>query len=88
MTCCGSNRAALMATASRPRQPASADPGPGAAHAPATATVPVRYLERPGVVVRGAVTGRRYAFSGTQAVQPVDARDAGAFLLSRFFRRA
>ncbi len=91
MGCCGSNRAALAASAAksnRPVQQTRVDLVPGFANAQTTTTVSVRYPERPGVVVRGAVTGRQYAFSGTNAVQPVDARDAGAFLLSRFFRRA
>jgi len=59
---------------------------PEAAHAAGT-PVSVRYTESQSVVVRGPVTGRRYAFSAANPVQSVDPRDAGALLQARFFRR-
>jgi hypothetical protein len=46
----------------------------------------IRYLRTPGIVVRGAVTGRSYAFSGSSPVQAVDARDAAGFLRTSLFR--
>jgi hypothetical protein len=52
------------------------------------APVPVRYTETQSIVVRGPITGRRYAFSGANPVQSIDARDAAAILQARFFRRA
>jgi hypothetical protein len=52
------------------------------------ATVSVRYTESQSVVVRGPVTGLRYAFSSADPVQTVDQRDAAALLQARFFRRA
>jgi hypothetical protein len=48
----------------------------------------VRYLENSPIRVRGSVSGTLYAFSGSQAVQQVDARDASSLLSTRFFRRA
>jgi hypothetical protein len=95
MGCCGRNRAALTESIApgippMPRAPLDVQPNRVRARtfAPLTTEVSVRYLERPGVVVHGPVTGRRYAFSGTNPVQSVDARDAGAFWHSRYFRRA
>jgi hypothetical protein len=95
MGCCGKNRAALKESSAQgippmPRAPLNGQPNRVRAQtfAPLTAEVSVRYIERSGVVVHGSVTGRRYAFSGTSPVQSVDARDAGAFWHSRYFRRA
>jgi hypothetical protein len=51
-----------------------------------TATTTVQYLQSSNVVVRGPVTGRRYAFSGWNSVQSVDRRDARALLSTRMFR--
>jgi hypothetical protein len=98
MGCCGKNRAALnpsptptnlpMAQAPlhvRPQATGAQIPG---TTRPVGGSVSVRYLEASNAVVRGPVTGRRYAFSGTNPVQSVDARDASAFLHTRFFRRA
>jgi len=52
------------------------------------APVSVRYTETQSIVVRGPITGRRYAFSGANPVQSIDPRDAAAILQARFFRRA
>jgi len=48
--------------------------------------VTVEYLERSNIQVRGAVTGRTYAFSFAHAAQRVDRRDTAALLASGFFR--
>jgi hypothetical protein len=48
----------------------------------------VRYVDHSLVRVRGLQTGRTYEFSGTDATQAVDARDAPTLLATRFFRRA
>ena len=50
--------------------------------------VSVRYLEKSPIRVRGLVSGLWYGFSGSHAVQRVDARDASSLLNTRFFRRA
>jgi hypothetical protein len=52
------------------------------------AYVPLRYVERSPILVRGPATGQQYQFSGTQPIQSVDPRDAEALLRTRFFRRA
>jgi hypothetical protein len=51
-------------------------------------SVSVRYLENSPIRVRGLVSGMCYEFSGSRAVQQVDARDAASLLNTRFFRRA
>jgi hypothetical protein len=51
-------------------------------------SVSVRYLENSPTRVRGLVSGMCYEFSGSRAVQQVDARDAASLLNTRFFRRA
>jgi hypothetical protein len=74
-----------------PNDPSAADPSKAArapAIRPGAAAVSVRYLERSSVVVHGPMTGRRYTFSAATPVQSVDARDAGAFWRTRFFRPA
>jgi hypothetical protein len=95
MGCCGKNRTVLNESATPvipPAQRQRPNVYPANARArtirPMAATVSVRYLERSSVVVHGPVSGRRYAFSAANPVQPVDARDAGAFWHSRFFCRA
>lgn len=49
--------------------------------------VSVRYLENSPILVHGPVTGQHYKFSGSSAVQSIDARDASAILQSSLFRR-
>ncbi|CAN5672128.1 hypothetical protein BH11PSE8_BH11PSE8_17270 [soil metagenome] len=70
----------------------SLSPGGSASRAPSALqgarSVSLRLRERARVVVRGAVTGRAYAFSSESATQPVDARDAEALLHTRRFERA
>jgi hypothetical protein len=51
-------------------------------------SISVRYLENSPIRVRGCVSGISYEFSGSHAVQLVDARDASSLLNTRFFRRA
>jgi hypothetical protein len=50
-------------------------------------SVSIRYLENSPIRVRGLVSGMCYEFSGSRAVQQVDARDASSLLKTRFFRR-
>jgi hypothetical protein len=98
MGCCGKNRmtqSELAAEKIPPMQVAPTNAAPGnsrgralVATQPIARSVSVRYLEQPNIVVRGPATGRRYAFSGTNHIQSVDARDASALLETRFFRRA
>jgi hypothetical protein len=46
----------------------------------------VRYAGGRPVVITGPVTGTAYRFSGLERVQPVDPRDAVAFLRVPLFR--
>jgi hypothetical protein len=69
-------------TAKRQRQ----SNGPQIA-ATAPSSISVRYLETSPIRVRGVVSGIDYQFSGSRAVQAVDARDASSLLSTRFFRR-
>jgi hypothetical protein len=55
--------------------------------APNDTSVYLQYKEQSPIQVRGLATGRVYQFSGKQAVQAVDERDAPALLQTRFFRR-
>jgi hypothetical protein len=50
-------------------------------------SVVIRYLETSLIRVKGLITGRVYEFSGAQALQSIDARDASSLLNTRFFRR-
>ncbi len=85
MGCCGQNRDSLRAQTApqtlrqtmRPPTPAPARPSPDAAHHPPSAsdTTVLRYLGRAPLMVRGAVTGRVYAFAPAAPMQPVDERD-------------
>jgi hypothetical protein len=101
MPCCGQKRAALKAkrapapgptVVERPPSPAapprlSPAPPPPAAVVVAGGDVPIEYLERSRIRVRGPATGRVYEFSGDARVQAVDLRDAAGLLGTRFFRR-
>jgi pyruvate/2-oxoglutarate dehydrogenase complex dihydrolipoamide acyltransferase (E2) component len=74
-------------------QPARPQTGSVPPQAPAPVSTPqspvsVRYLEASPIQVRGLISGMSYAFSGSQPVQQVDARDASSLLNTRFFRRA
>ena len=102
MPCCGQGRPARMpvATPAFPAtHPRSAAGGPAALRAPPAApsaapsgplppaaSVVLRYTERSPVLVKGAATGRVYAFSQSNPTQYVDARDAAGLLRTRFFR--
>ena len=46
----------------------------------------IEYAGGRTLTVVGAVTGRRYTFSGTDRLQRVDPRDVGALLRQRAFR--
>jgi hypothetical protein len=50
--------------------------------------VPLRYVKQGGIVVRGPVTGRQYAFTAATPVQAVDAQDIASLLRTSWFRRA
>jgi hypothetical protein len=50
------------------------------------AVVRLRYLESSPIMVRGAVSGRYYSFSGTHPDQVVSAEDAAPLLRTSFFR--
>ena len=47
----------------------------------------VRYTRQARVRVGGPVSGRSYEFSGADAVQSVDSRDADGLVSTGFFRR-
>jgi hypothetical protein len=49
--------------------------------------VRVRYTRQARVRVGGPVSGRSYEFSGADAVQSVDSRDADGLVSTGFFRR-
>lgn len=99
MGCCGQGRQTLRKPAGPPSREAVATRGKqrpvAQAAMPSTGaptagrgTVWLRYLARSPVRVIGAMTGRRYVFSGESAEQLVDARDVDAMLASRHFVRA
>jgi hypothetical protein len=46
----------------------------------------IEYAGGRSILVVGAMTGQRYAFSGTSRLQRVDPRDAGPLLRDRVFR--
>jgi hypothetical protein len=69
------------------REPFRSPVSTGAAATEASLSVALQYTESSRVVVEGPVSGRRYEFSADFATQMVDARDAGALLNTRFFRR-
>lgn len=74
-----------------PAQAARTQPSAPAAMrtiSPGDASISIRYLENAPIRVRGLVSGLSYEFSGSHAIQPVDARDATSLLNTRFFRRA
>jgi len=99
MGCCGQNRAIRGKPSQPAMAPAVSHPASNGRQLPSSGRqthwptasahwlVSVRYLERSPILVRGPATGQQYQFSGTQAVQSVDARDAEALLKTRFFRR-
>jgi hypothetical protein len=85
--------APLATPIAAPNQPASPQTRSVPPLAPAQVSVPqssvsVRYLETSPIQVRGLVSGMSYAFSGSQPIQQVDARDASSLLNTRFFRPA
>jgi hypothetical protein len=95
MGCCGQNRTipGKRQTASVPiRNPVSGvrlqEGAPVQSPGSPVATAPLRYLKQSGIVVRGPVTGRQYAFSTAKPVQQVDTRDAPGLLRTSWFRRA
>ena len=53
----------------------------------AYSSVPLEYLQKPRVIVRGPSSGREYEFSAARPVQPVEAMDVGGLLRTGFFRR-
>lgn len=51
------------------------------------ASIRLRYLARPPILVRGTTSGRSYRFSGEDPVQTVARADAPSLLASGHFRR-
>ena len=94
MPCCGQRRNLPRDTFTRRAQePArrskldAAASGAGAGAVPVSgAMVSLRYLETSAIMVRGAVSGRYYSFSGAQPDQVVSAEDAPQLLRTSFFR--
>jgi len=60
---------------------------PGLVNANPRQDVALRFTETSRIIVEGAVTRRRYEFSGSEPVKLVDSRDVGALLGTRFFVR-
>lgn len=95
MGCCGQGRTvARRAPTARMaiRKPVSVarPPDPAMPPAPAAssgATAQLRYVKQGGIVVRGPVTGKQYAFSAATPVQQVAAQDAAGLLRTSWFRR-
>ncbi|SRR5258708_1365345 len=92
----GHNQGQAVRTQSAPATNISPHPGrssqqPGGAQSTKTSapglSVVIRYLATSPIRVKGLITGRVYEFSGAQAVQSIDARDASSLLNTRFFRR-
>jgi hypothetical protein len=79
--------AASRAAEYQPAPPQTRSVPPESPLAIPQSSVSVRYLETSPIQVRGLVSGMSYAFSGSQPVQQVDARDASSLLNARFFRR-
>ena len=50
--------------------------------------MPLRYVERQGVVVRGPASGVEYRFTAENPVQSVEVRDVDSLLRSGLFMRA
>jgi len=96
MGCCGQRRTVSV----RPpvaraitAGPVGATPAPNQVPRPASAaatgaTAPLRYVRQSGIIVRGPVTGKQYAFTAAKPVQQVDAQDAAGLLRTSWFRRA
>ena len=51
-------------------------------------SVTLTYMESAAIRVRGPVTGRPYAFSGSHSSQDVDVRDAAVFARNSSFRHS
>ena len=51
-------------------------------------SVTLNYMESAAIRVRGPVTGRPYAFSGSEPSQDVDVRDAAVFARNSSFRQS
>jgi hypothetical protein len=60
---------------------------PGLVNVNSRQDVALRFTESSRIIVVGAVTRRRYEFSGLEPVKMVDSRDVGALLATRFFAR-
>jgi hypothetical protein len=67
--------------------PGAGSAAPGSANANPRRDVALRFTETSRIVVEGAVTRRRYEFSGSEPVKLVDSADARALLGTRFFVR-
>jgi len=89
MSCCGKGRANLRArtAAARPQRPVSVAPPPPAQRPapPADDELAIEYAGPGPVLVRGASSGRTYAFSPARRVRNVAAADAAQLLLAAAF---
>jgi hypothetical protein len=88
--CCGQKRRALTlaqnsAGNSSPDRTAQTEAGQSSANP--VPEVSLFYLRQSPIQLRGLYSGRMYQFSPSQPIQPVDQRDATAFLRTpRLFR--
>lgn len=60
----------------------------GSSARPGSRAMPLRYVERQGVVVRGPASGVEYRFTAENPVQSVEVRDVDSLLRSGLFMRA
>ena len=77
MGCCGQNRTAFAHHA----QPLAASPN----STPANSATSLRFLQKRAILVRGPLTGRRYAFSPDGVTSNIDPADVEALLKSGHF---
>ena len=77
-----------LSTPTSPPNAAAERRGNGSSARPVGRAMPLRYVERNAVVVRGPASGIDYRFTAENPVQSVDVRDADALLRSGLFIRA
>ena len=77
-----------LSTPAWPPNAAAERRGIGSSARPGSRAMPLRYVERNAVMVRGPASGTDYRFTAESPVQSVDVRDADALLRSGLFIRA
>jgi len=89
MACCGQRREQLKTPINRQAATQTANWISPQSQKVATplSSIKLRYLASARIRVTGSTTGRQYEFSGTAAIQNVDARDVEALVRTKFFRR-